>query len=565
MKKLPPGWSIATIADITEYLSRGKQPKYVEYSSLPVINQRSIQWSGIQDEYLKYVDPLQFDSWEPERFIQPGDILWNSTGRGTVGRACLVTQKDVEPPKVVDSHVTILRPNQKAINPDFLFAWVRSAEVQNLVERLATGATNQIELGRKAIASINIPVAPLNEQKRIADKLDNLLTRVNECHNRLERIPHILKQFRKSVLAIAVSGELTEDWRIKNPNVGVRTDLFVKIQEKFSSRDPESQESPCTQSHLPENWLYAPVEAVGDVFLGRQRSPKNHSGSYMRPYVRAANITWDGWNLSDVKEMNFDPSDFERFKLKVGDVLINEGSGSADEVGKPAVWNGEIENCCFQNTLICVRPSEDISEYLYFIFLNAAVSKAFVKETRGIGIYHLGKARFAAFRIPIPPLEEQKEIVRRIKHLFAYADRLESYYRKALGRAKKIESAFLSKAFRGELTFQETSDESASTLLEKIRSAKAIKNSSSSNIKKTKVPSPNSRSLLAMLKREDIHPNHLSEILRKGGSMSPENLWSLSKLEIDDFYDQLKEEEEEDLLREVRKESGYTSRLLEAV
>jgi type I restriction enzyme, S subunit len=70
VSKIAPGWSIATISEITEYLSRGKQPKYVSNSSLPVINQKAIRLSGIQTEYLKYVDPEQFDIWTPERFIR---------------------------------------------------------------------------------------------------------------------------------------------------------------------------------------------------------------------------------------------------------------------------------------------------------------------------------------------------------------------------------------------------------------------------------------------------------------------------------------------------------------
>lgn len=153
MSELPNGWAMTTISDITEYLSRGKQPKYTSYSSLPVINQRAIRWFGIQSEYLKYIDPVQFDQWEPERFIQSRDILWNSTGTGTLGRACLIKPHDLEPPKVVDSHVTIVRPNQTAIDPRFLFSWIQSTEVQENIASLATGATNQIELSRATIAS----------------------------------------------------------------------------------------------------------------------------------------------------------------------------------------------------------------------------------------------------------------------------------------------------------------------------------------------------------------------------------------------------------------------------
>ncbi|HEY5139625.1 MAG TPA: hypothetical protein VIJ25_09980, partial [Methylococcales bacterium] len=91
MSELPDGWEIATIAEVTDYISRGKSPKYTDLSSLPVVNQKAIRWFGIQKEHLKYVHPDQFDSWAPERYIQEGDILWNSTGTGTIGRACLVS------------------------------------------------------------------------------------------------------------------------------------------------------------------------------------------------------------------------------------------------------------------------------------------------------------------------------------------------------------------------------------------------------------------------------------------------------------------------------------------
>jgi restriction endonuclease S subunit/predicted ATPase len=319
-----------------------------------------------------------------------------------------------------------------------------------------------------------VGLAPLQEQVRIASKLNGLLARVDECRDRLECISIIIKRFRQSILANAVSGKLTEDWRSENPNIESRTDFFIQLKEQFGGNsingELDSQGNSGTESFWPENWLYVPVEAVGSVFLGRQRSPKNHNGPHMHPYVRAANITWNGWDLSDIKEMNFDPSDFERFKLQVGDVLVNEGSGSADEVGKPAIWNGMIENCCFQNTLICVRPYEDMSEYLYLVFLHAALSKAFVKETRGIGIHHLGKARFAAFKIPIPSLEEQKEIVHRANTLFLYADRLETYYQKALEKVERITNSLLNTAFRGELVLPDPQDESAVFLLERIRS-----------------------------------------------------------------------------------------------
>ncbi len=89
MSELPSGWAEVTIEQVADYVQRGKSPKYIEHSDLPVINQKCIRWWGVDEEYLKFVHPDQWGSWTEERFVRPGDILWNSTGTGTVGRACL--------------------------------------------------------------------------------------------------------------------------------------------------------------------------------------------------------------------------------------------------------------------------------------------------------------------------------------------------------------------------------------------------------------------------------------------------------------------------------------------
>ena len=142
------------------------------------------------------------------------------------------------------------------------------------------------------------------------------------------------------------------------------------------------------------------VDAVGEVQLGRQRSPKNHQGSHMRPYLRAANVTWNGIDFCDIKEMNFAPEELKRYKLIKGDILLNEASGSADEVGKPTIWGEEIEDCCFQNTLLRVRPSNLIDrKYLWLIFLHAARNGGFASAARGVNILHLGKANLASWPV----------------------------------------------------------------------------------------------------------------------------------------------------------------------
>lgn len=165
-------------------------------------------------------------------------------------------------------------------------------------------------------------------------------------------------------------------------------------------------------SELPPGWEWTRLDDVAEVRLGRQRSPKNHTGSQMRPYLRAANVGWQGLRLDDVKTMNFTDEEAKIYRLKYGDIVVAEASGSPGEVGKPALWRDEIEGCCLQNTLIRVRSLGAIEpSYLLHLIRGEALRGAFAEKSRGVGIHHLGSARLAEWPIPVPPLAEQRSIV----------------------------------------------------------------------------------------------------------------------------------------------------------
>ncbi|MBE9080212.1 restriction endonuclease subunit S [Romeria aff. gracilis LEGE 07310] len=321
----------------------------------------------------------------------------------------------------------------------------------------------------ESIAKFPIPLPPSTSSAASSAKLKNSPPNTKRAREALADVPSLIDQFRQSVLAAAFRGDLTAEWREQNPDVESASELLERIRTQTNY--VSGQETPCKASgkRLPAKWVWVRVDNVGKVSLGRQRSPKNHHGPNMRPYIRAANITWQGWNLSDVKEMNFDERDFQTFKLKPGDVLINEGSGSADEVGKPAIWDGEIPDCCFQNTLVSVRPFEKMSKYLYFVFLHAALSKAFVEETRGVNIHHIGKQGLAQFLIPLPPIAEQIEIVDFLEEHFKALKLVEEQYKSSQELSEALNQSILAKAFRGELVPQDPNDEPAAVFLERIR------------------------------------------------------------------------------------------------
>ncbi len=202
-------------------------------------------------------------------------------------------------------------------------------------------------------------------------------------------------------------------------------------------------------SDLPRGWEWTTIGEVADVQLGRQRSPKNHTGPNMRPYVRSANVTWAGIDVADVKEMNFEPSEAATFELRAGDLLLNEASGSPNEVGKPAIWRGEIDGCCFQNTLLRVRSKGPATAYLYWYCRAAALAGDFGRAGRGVNIRHLGKQGLASFAIPLPPLAEQGRIVAAIDQHLSRLDAGAGAFGSAGMRLRLLEEAVEARLLAG--------------------------------------------------------------------------------------------------------------------
>lgn len=373
--------------------------------------------------------------------LRPGDVVITITA--DLGRVGLVPDDIGE--AYVNQHVALARPRDGAMSR-YLAWFLASADAQEQLGLLDRGAT-RAGLGLKDLAGLRIPVPPLAEQHRIVARVEALFARTCQARADLLRVAPLAEKSRAAILAAAFRGDLTRDLR--------------------HSIDVGEAHGPWP---IPNAWSWRRVDDVGRVSLGRQRSPANHTGPFMRPYVRAANITWSGWDFSDLKEMNFAEPDFSRFRLVPGDVLLNEGSGSAREVGKPAIWRGEIPDCCFQNTLLRVQPRGCTAEYLYYYFLDAALSGRFADETQGVNIHHIGKEGLAALPIPVPPHDEQTAIAHRLKDALAQLSRAERDATRSLALLDHLERSLLSRAFCGELVPQDPDEEPASVALERIQS-----------------------------------------------------------------------------------------------
>jgi len=169
----------------------------------------------------------------------------------------------------------------------------------------------------------------------------------------------------------------------------------------------------------------------------------------MRPYLRAANVGWSGLLLDDVKEMNFTDDEMSTYRLAPDDIILSEASGSPDEVGKPALWSGEITDCAFQNTLLRVRSNGPVPKYLLHFFRHLALSRAFARSSRGVGIHHIGRAALASWPVPIPPLVEQRRIVEVLEDYLSRVDAAEILLGQVVRRVQALEASSLSSVATG--------------------------------------------------------------------------------------------------------------------
>jgi type I restriction enzyme, S subunit len=461
---LPEGWVWTRLGQICTFIGRGRGPSYVAANGVPVINQKCIRWRRLETEYLKFTARPAFDGLAAHLKLQRGDILWNSTGTGTMGRA-LVYDGSL-PEATVDTHVTIVRPN--GVDPQYLCYFIETMRVQHLVVDANVGSTNQLELPRAFIQSLEIPLPPLAEQQRIVMRVAELFTEIEDGETMLIKARDDLETWRCAMLRSAVNGKLTQEWRAHNRPNTTGADLVRQIKRDIALENSFFIFNGNSGSvGLPDTWAWCSVGEAGEVRLGRQRSPQHHSGKNMRPYLRVANVYEDRLDLTDVKRMNFTPEEFRVFQLKPGDVLLNEGQ-SPVHLGRPALYSGEIDGCCFQNTLLRFRPRAGIlPEYALNVFRHYMRAGRFKREARiTTNLAHLSHRRFAAIEFPVPPTSEQYEIVRLVKLLETTVD--EQFAHIEVTAVPALQQSILKAAFQGRLLNQDADDEPAEVFIARL-------------------------------------------------------------------------------------------------
>lgn len=451
--------------------------------------------SSIDRETKKIADPkLLALSQAPSRAkqrLRAGDVLVSMTRPNLNAVALVPDQLDGA---IGSSGFHVLR--SRWLNPDFLLALVQTQSFVDAMSSVVQGALYPAVRPRDISAYSFLFEIPA-QQTRIVAKLEELLSDLDAGVAELKIAQRKLKQYRQSLLKAAVEGALTAEWRARNKPAETGAQLLHRIlserrarweakqltkfkeQGKTPPKDwqkkypepvqPDTSDLPA----LPEGWVWASVEQLGGVQLGRQRSPNKVGGASPTPYIRAANVTEAGVDLSHVLEMDFSNAEKQTFALKVGDVLLTEASGSAEHVGRPAIWKHAEGLYCFQNTVLRFSPLGIGSAFAFYSFLAMQKLGVFRKLSGGVGINHLSAGKFSKLPMPLPPISEQLALIEGIEQSIALCDEQFAAIELSLKQSAAQRQNILRAAFAGQLVPQDPNDEPASVLLERIRAERA--------------------------------------------------------------------------------------------
>lgn len=434
MSELPNGWTKTTLGDVANWGSGGT-PSRSESSfyggKIPWIKSGELN-SRFVTTAEEYITEAALEG-SSAKLFPAGSVAIAMYG-ATIGKTAILGID-----AATNQACAVGAPIEGLIGKELLYRLLQN-EKNAFIEKGKGGA--QPNISQAVIKAHLIGLPPLAEQARIVQKLDELLAQVDTLKARIDAIPALLKRFRQSVLAAAVSGSLTEEWRTQN----FRTE-----------------------------WSTSSFGSEGQVSGGLTKNAKRKELSLERPYLRVANVHANSLSLEDVTCIGLTQKEFEKTKLLPGDILIVEGNGSLEHIGRAAIWGGEILDCSHQNHLIRWRAIGEVKpKFALYQLISPQGRQKIVEVAKSTtGLHTLSITKVSALILPMPQMDEQTEIVHRVEQLFAFADNLEAKVAAAKSRIDNLTQSILAKAFRGELVPQDPNDEPASVLLERIKAQRA--------------------------------------------------------------------------------------------
>ncbi|OOX29852.1 hypothetical protein BJL83_20145 [Vibrio parahaemolyticus] len=334
----------------------------------------------------------------------------------------------------------VLRCIDELIQPQYLHAFVKSKKFMDDCEVHMGGSVGHKRVPKDYLLKYEIPLAPLNEQIRITNKLDSILAKVDKAQARLDKIPAILKRFRQSVLAAATSGELTKEWR----------------EEMGFTKD---------------TWLPTSIDSLSVRAFDGPFGSKLKTADYTDHGIKVARLENIGHLVFNAEKQTFISEtkyqELVKNTLEHNDVLF---SSFVDEEIRTCLFDERFGTHINKADCFCIRPNQEIvsPEFLMYSLACKHTYEKIKKQVHGATRPRVNLRFLKSFEIAIPSPKEQLVVVDKINQLFSKANKVERQYLEAKARLDRLTQSILAKAFRGELVPQDPNDEPAEKLLERI-------------------------------------------------------------------------------------------------
>lgn len=431
--EIPKSWKWTTLDDVF-LIERGGSPRPIK--SFITESNDGINWIKIGDTKVgqKYIETTKEmiipEGLKKSRLVVEGDfILSNSM---SFGRPYIMKTKGA-----IHDGWLVFRDATKELNKDFFYHLLSSSYIYQQFSHNASGSTVK-NLNIEIVKQTNISLPPLNEQKRIVEKTENLFLNLDNSDKHLKHLERQLKRYRQSVLKSAFDGKLTREWRIKNQvNQQWKTHLLDDITEKITD--------------------------------GEHFKPKtSENGIY---FLSAKDVQHNGIDFSNPLYISEDTAKkaLMRCNPEFNDILIVSRGAS---VGRMCIV--ETHNTfCLLGSVILIKPSISVhSRFLTYLLKSPDINKILITASGSTAQQAIYLRDIRKIKLDLPLFIEQEEIVLQIDKHMSIIDKLESVVQKSIKESKRLRQSILKQAFEGKLVEQDLNDESAEILLEKIAKAK---------------------------------------------------------------------------------------------
>ena len=533
MGELPEGWVEVTLGDLGEWRGGGtpskSNPGYWTNGTVPWVSPKDMK----VDEIRTAEDSITIEAVaRSATSLVPAGSLLVVVRSGILNRTLPVAISGAE--VAVNQDIKALIPHG-AVLPKFLAAYFHASE-STILHGAAKSGTTVASIDLERLKRQSVPLPPLNEQRRIVARLEELTARTGAARAALEAIPPLLDRFRQSVLAAAFRGDLTADWRAQNPDVEPASELLKRIRaerrrrweeaelermrakgkmpgdDRWKARyvEPEGVDAEGLPE-LPEGWAWATVGELTSEPLRTGVSIRGSDAPPGTPSLKLSAIRSRQVDYSMVKYVQASPEVATENCVRDGDVFIARGNGSINLVGRCAQAVEPPELTIFPDLMIRVRCVSQMPAALFTILWDSPETRRIIeqKAKTTAGIWKVSQSDLARIPLPVPSYQEAEALVERVEDMLSSAKKESTATETATKMLTTLHQSLLAKAFRGELVPQDPADEPASVLLERIRQEREAAGANGKSRRGRKAKQESSRAGVPILAEES--PVRLAE------------------------------------------------------